>query len=80
MTIELTPQVESLLQGIYSTGRYATEADVLAEALQLLQQRNKLVGELRQGCDELDRGERIEADEVFSELRQRAAKLDERNL
>lgn len=76
MAIEITPEVESLVHGIYSTGHYASESDVLAVALQLLQHRDQLVDDLRQGCDELDRGERIDADEVFAELRQRAAKLD----
>jgi Arc/MetJ-type ribon-helix-helix transcriptional regulator len=77
MSIEITPEVESLVHGIYSHGHYASEADVLAAALQLLQQRDQLRAELMRGCDELDRGERISGEELFSELRQRAMGLDE---
>jgi antitoxin ParD1/3/4 len=76
MAIEITPEVESLVQGIYSTGYYKSEADVLAAALRLLQQRNRLIDDLRQGASELDRGERIDADQVFAELRRRAEELD----
>lgn len=78
MAIEITPEVESLVHGIYAGGQYASETDVIAAALQLLQQREQLRRDLQRGCDELDRGERFEADDVFAELRQRAAELDGR--
>ena len=78
MAIEITPEVESLVNGIYAGGQYASQTEVLATALQLLHEREQLRNNLKQGCDELDRGERIDADEVFSELRQRAAELDGR--
>jgi Arc/MetJ-type ribon-helix-helix transcriptional regulator len=76
MGIEITPEVESLVHGIYSHGRYASEADVLSAALHLLQQRDQLRAELMRGYDELDRGERLSAEQLFSELRQRATELD----
>jgi putative addiction module CopG family antidote len=78
MSIEITPEVENLVQGIFADGQYTSESAVLSAALQLLQQRDQLRNELRKGCDELDRGERFEADDVFRELRQRASELDQR--
>jgi Arc/MetJ-type ribon-helix-helix transcriptional regulator len=78
MGIELTPEVQNLVQGIYSRGQYASEAEVLSTALQLLKQRDQLRMELRQGIEELDRGERLPAQDVFAELRQRASGLDDR--
>jgi len=78
MGIEITPEVESLVHGIYADGQYESEVDVIATALHLLQQRDRLRNDLRQGCEELDRGERILGDEVFAELRRRATNLDER--
>ncbi|MCI0334412.1 MAG: CopG family transcriptional regulator [Planctomycetes bacterium] len=77
MGIEITPEVESLVHGIYADGQYSSEAEVLAAALLLLQQRDRLRNDLRQGCDELDRGERFDGGEVFAELRRHAANLDE---
>jgi len=78
MSSFVTPEIEQLLHGIFAGGEYASEADVLAAALRLLQQRDRLRIALQQGCDELDRGERLDADQVFTELRQRAAELDGR--
>jgi len=79
MAIEITPEVEQLIQGIYSDGKYASEAEVIAAALHLLQRREQLRKDIEQGVRELDTGQRIEADEVFAALRQRAAKLDGRD-
>lgn len=78
MAIQITPEVESLVNGIYAGGQFASETDVIATALQLLQQREELRRKLQRGCDELDRGERLDADEVFAELRRLAGELDGR--
>lgn len=76
MVIEIPSELVSVVRGIYAGGRYSSEADVVAEALHLLQQREELLKELRRGVGELDADERIPADEVFAELRKRAAELD----
>jgi antitoxin ParD1/3/4 len=76
MALEITPELESVVQGIYAGGQYANEAEVLAAALHLLQQRDQLRRDLQLGVDELNRGDRLEAEEVFAELRQQAADLD----
>jgi hypothetical protein len=78
MAIEITPEVESLVYGIYAGGQYASETHVIATALQLLHDRDRLRRDLRRGLEELDRGKRIDAGEIFADLRQRASKLDER--
>jgi Arc/MetJ-type ribon-helix-helix transcriptional regulator len=76
MPIEITPELERLVQGIYASGQYASETDVVTTALKLLRQREQLQKFLEQGIRELDDGQRISVDEVFTELRQRAAELD----
>jgi Arc/MetJ-type ribon-helix-helix transcriptional regulator len=76
MSIPITPEIEQLVHGIYAGGAYASEADVLAAALHLLRQRDELRIKLREGIDELDRGERLTSDQVFRELRKRAVKFD----
>lgn len=78
MDSAITPEIEQLLQGIYAGGAYASEADVMKAALRLLEQRDRLRILLKQGCDELDRGERLDADQVFSGLRELASELDAR--
>jgi Arc/MetJ-type ribon-helix-helix transcriptional regulator len=76
MYIELSDEINQLVHGIYAEGHYASEAEVVAVAVRMLHRQQQLCKDLEQGCRELDRGERIDADEVFSELRQRAADLD----
>jgi Arc/MetJ-type ribon-helix-helix transcriptional regulator len=78
MAIKITPELEKVVHGIYAGGQYASETDVIAAALHLLQQRDELRSELQQGCAELDRGERLDAEDVFNNLRRRAAELDGR--
>ncbi|MEX2317492.1 MAG: type II toxin-antitoxin system ParD family antitoxin [Pirellulales bacterium] len=78
MAINISPDLEQIVHGIYASGRYATEADVISDSLHLLQQREQLRNDLRRGVEELDKGERIDADEVFGELRKRAATFDGR--
>ena len=61
MSITIRPEIEQLVHGIYAGGSYASEADVLAAALRLLEQRDRFRSHLREGSDELDRGERLDA-------------------
>ena len=79
MEIEITPEAEALIHGIYAGGKYANETEVVTAAVQLLHQREQLRSRLQQGYDELDRGERLSADEVFPQLRTRAIELDARS-
>jgi Arc/MetJ-type ribon-helix-helix transcriptional regulator len=76
MAIIISPELENILHRIYASGEYASETDVLIAALTLLQQRDRLRNELRKGIAELDHGERVDADEVFGELRKATAKLE----
>ena len=78
MTVEITPEVQQLIHCIVAGGQFSNEADVVSAAVRLLHQRQELRIKLEQGCRELDGGQRIDADEVFANLRQRAAELDGR--
>jgi antitoxin ParD1/3/4 len=71
MTVQMTPETEELVQTLVAAGAYPNESAVVEEAVRLLQQRDQLRTQIRQGLDELDRGERISADVVFDELRAR---------
>lgn len=81
MEISLSPEFKQFIEGQVALGAYATPSEVVGDALRLLQlhdrERETLVGDLRQkiavGIEQLDRGETVEAGEVFSELRRRNA-------
>lgn len=76
MSIEITPEIEKVVQGIFAGGQYASQGEVISTALSLLQQRDQLRRELQQGVDELDSGQRLDAGQVFTELRRHAEALD----
>ena len=71
--LDLSPDVEEIVQGILNTGRYGSEAEIIREAVSLLQQRDRLRAEMKGGIDELDRGERIRGEEIFDHLEKKIA-------
>ena len=72
MPVETIGELEQLVRTILKSGEYEDESEVLGEALRLLQRRDDLRVEISTGLAELDRGERIEAETLFEELRARA--------
>jgi antitoxin ParD1/3/4 len=60
MTIHLSSEREQFVRSLVQAGQYATEDEVIAEALQLLEERNKLAvlrQEIAIGIEQADRGE-----------------------
>jgi antitoxin ParD1/3/4 len=86
MTVEIPPDLQQFVDQVVSTGGYKSEAEVVGEALKLLQQRQQRIEELRReiqpALDGLDRGEGIELDEdeldaFFEDIKARSqAELD----
>lgn len=75
MSLEIPPEIEEMVQSIFRSGQYDSESDVIREALGLLRQRDLLRRDINEGIAQIDRGERIAADEVFQELEEKAAQL-----
>lgn len=62
MTVDLPPQIEALLRQKLEAGPYRTVDEVIQEALQALDERERLQAlraKLQVGVDQLDRGEGI---------------------
>ena len=78
VNISITPELDAFLRAKVESGRYQTTSEVVREALRLLerqeQQRdeafNQLKAKLDQGAAQAERGELLDGDEVFEELRQ----------
>ncbi len=75
MSLEIPPELEQMVQSIFRSGQYESESEVIREALGLLRRRDLLRRDINEGIAEIDRGERIGADEVFQELEEKAAQL-----
>jgi antitoxin ParD1/3/4 len=78
VNVSLTPELGAFLQSRVKSGRYQTTSEVVREALRLLQHREKeregslrqLRAKLQRGAAQADRGELLDGDEVFQELRE----------
>jgi antitoxin ParD1/3/4 len=78
VNISLTPELDAFLQSRVKSGRYQTTSEVVREALRLLQRQeqereaavHQLKAKLERGAGQAERGELIEGDEVFDELRE----------
>ena len=76
VNISLTPELDAFLQSRVKSGRYQTTSEVVREALRLLQNQEKereaglkqLKAKLQRSAAQAERGELLDADEVFQEL------------
>ena len=75
MNVSLTPELEKFVKDKVATGRYTSSSEVVREALRVLEEREERLEELRRevqkGIDSLDRGEGVDGEIVFEELRKR---------
>ena len=63
MPVQITPELEALVQEILSEGLFQDEAEVLREALRLLQKRQQLLRDVNAGVAQLDQGRSSEYNE-----------------
>ena len=78
VNVSITPELDSFLQSRVKSGRYQTTSEVVREALRLLERYeqkreetlNQLKAKLERGAEQAGRGELIDGDEVFDELRE----------
>ncbi len=80
MNVSLTPELERLVHEKVESGHYNSASEVVREGLRLLQQNENIqaqrLAELKReiaiGLDQLLRGESVDGEKVFAELRQRS--------
>ena len=75
MNLEITREIKEKIDNMIQAGDYETENEVIDDALNLLQKRNQLRMDIKEGLRQLDRGEFLEEDQVFNALEQKAAEL-----
>ena len=86
MSITLKPEQEQLIQAKVKTGKYNNVDEVITEALQLLEERDKhyqkWIEETRQkvavGLAQLDGGEGIEVQTVINNLKEKVRQTKKR--
>lgn len=82
LNLSLTPELDKFVQSRLVSGRYQTASEVIREGLRLLQEREQaretaieeLRAKIRHGGEQADRGELLDGDAVFDEIRQLSAR------
>jgi antitoxin ParD1/3/4 len=83
MNVSLSPELEQLIEKKVKSGMYNSASEVIRAGLRLLKEQDELKQirlrelkrEVQKGLDEIKRGEIVDADEVFQELRERNLKF-----
>ncbi|HXR40217.1 MAG TPA: type II toxin-antitoxin system ParD family antitoxin [Terracidiphilus sp.] len=78
VNISLTPELDAFLKSRVKSGRYQTTSEVVREALRRFQLQEKeqdeglqrLKAKLQRGAAQAERGELLDGDQVFEELRE----------
>ncbi len=76
MSVEITPELEGLVQSIFQSGNYRDEREGVGEALRLLEKRERLRRDIDAGIRQLDEGQGIDGEEVFERLERKARAIE----
>jgi antitoxin ParD1/3/4 len=74
MSIHLSGDCERIVRSLMQGGRFASEDEVIGEALRLLREReekeqSRVLEGIRRGIEDMNAGRNRPADEVFAEVR-----------
>lgn len=80
MNVNLGPVFDQFVSDLLKTGYYQSQSEILREGLRLLKEREEVkqlrIAELRKqiaiGAAEADRGEFVDGEEVFADIRKRS--------
>ena len=78
VNVSLTPELDAFLVSRVKSGRYQTTSEVVREAIRLLQRNEEdrdeafkqLKAKLKRGAAQAERGELLDGNQVFDELRE----------
>ena len=84
MTIQLKPEQEKFIQEKIASGEYSNADDVISQAFQLLEAREKKIQELKNkiavGTEQIANGKVTDGEIVFDRLQERISQIaDEQN-
>jgi antitoxin ParD1/3/4 len=69
MEIQLPQEQRAIVEGLVAAGRFSSVEDVISEGIRLLAYNEKLRREVQVGLEQADRGELIDHDTVFGQLK-----------
>lgn len=77
MSTDIPNDYGNQVQQLIAQGKFQDEQALINEGIRLVIARETLHANIQAGIDELDRGEGIDADEVYAEARRRIKAIEE---
>ena len=79
MNINLSPDQKAFIENLVESGRFSSADEAIGESVRLLVSREQLREQIHIGIEQADRGDLIDHDTVFANLRMRAAEIQQAN-
>jgi antitoxin ParD1/3/4 len=69
MNVDLPDEQQAIIESLVASGRFSSAGEALTEGLRLLVSSEHLRRQVQEGMDQADRGELVDHDTVFGQLR-----------
>lgn len=79
MDIQIPQEQQAIIEGLIAAGRFSSVQEVISEGIRLLASTEKMRQEIQVGIDQADRGELIDHDTVFAQLKSMATEVQASN-
>ncbi len=79
MEISLPPEQQSFIENLVQAGRFSSTDEAISECVRRLMTLEQLKKQVDLGIQQADRGDIMDHDTVFANLKARTAELDESN-
>ncbi len=77
MSTDIPNDYGSQVQQLIAQGKFQDEQEVINEGIRLVIARETLHADIQAGIDQLDRGQGIDAEEVYAEARRRIKAIED---
>lgn len=79
MNLELQAEQQAFIESLVESGRFSSVDEAISEGIRLLISQERLKQQIQVGIDQADRGDVVDHDTVFSQLRTMATELEAEN-
>ena len=77
MNVQIPADFDPAVQKLISEERFRDEGEIVAEGIKLVLMREQLVRDVQAGLDDLDAGNRIDAEDVYAKARRRIKAIED---
>jgi Arc/MetJ-type ribon-helix-helix transcriptional regulator len=77
MNVQIPADLNPAVQDLISEGRFRDAGEIVAEGIKLVLMREQLARDVQAGIDDLDAGNRIDAEDVYVKARKRIQAIED---